>query len=172
MNRSGASNLRYLAAAAVGAGVIATALFLFAPGERKPKGEPNIAALKMVLERSATEVLPPPTVATTEIALDVPADQRDREIDRIVAVATALGGTALRSESTGGALEVLAQIPAGNVAAFRAQVTGKDAFATPEPLPADAPTELVVVKFQGSSSESAASPAPSAATATPANPSA
>lgn len=162
MNRPGASNLRYLAAAAAGAALIVGALFFFAPGERETRGEPNIDALKAVLERSADEVLPPPTVANTEILLETPTAQRDAEIERIVSIATGLGGTALRSESAEGDLEVLAQIPVGKIADFRAQVTGEDTFAGPDELATDEPTKLVVVKFRGK--------AKSPPTATPASP--
>ena len=149
MNRPGFSKLRYLAAAAIGSALIVTGLFVFAPRDRKPAAEPNIDALKVVLEKSARTVLPTPTVATGELVLDVPSDRRDREIDRIVAIATKLGGTALRSESAEGALEVLAQIPVGNAAAFRTEVSGRESVASPRIPPEGETTELILVRFRG-----------------------
>ena len=160
MNRPGASDLRYLAAAAIGTALIVGAFFVFAPGHRKPSVEPNVGPLKDVLERSAEKVLPPPTLASEEIVLMVPNAERDQEIERLLALATKLGGTALRSESPEGAVEILAQIPVGNASAFRAQATGGEAPAPPQAAPGDDTTSLIVVKFRGTAVAPSASPAP------------
>lgn len=167
MNRPGVRNLRYLVAAAVGAALIVIGLLVFAPGDRKSrsKSEPNIDVLKGVLKKSAEEALPPPTVATDELVLDVPSPQRDAEIERIVAVAMQLGGTALRTESTEGAPEVLAQIPVENASAFRRQINGEEASGAPKPATEGETTELIVVRFRTnvaaeSAAESPTSPEP------------
>jgi hypothetical protein len=158
MKRPGVSNFRYLLVAAVIAVLIVCGIFLFAPSKTADRSEPNIDALKQILERSAEVALPLPSVSDDRIVLHAEPSRFDSEIERVIGVATDLGGTALQGAED----EVLAQIPIEKVPEFFARVTRKEAPVSGTNQAGGEATQLIVVnlKHGGSSAqaETGASP--------------
>jgi hypothetical protein len=157
MKRSGISNLRYLLVAAAGVVLIVGGIFLFAPSRSADKGEPNIGVLKEVLERSAEDALPVPSVSDDEIVLNIDSSRFDSEIERVIGIAQDMGGTALRS----GDEEILAQIPVRNVSEFHARVTGKEPRESNATGAAEESNQLIVVSLRQHATAYSSKPEPS-----------
>ncbi len=144
MKRPGIFYLRYLLLASAGVALIVCGIFLFAPSRTTQEIEPNIDALKQMLERRAEEALPLPSVSDDRIVLFTTPARFDSEVERVVGIATDLGGTALRS----GEEEVLAQVPIENVPEFRARVTGTEPRGSDANQRAGEATQLIVVHLR------------------------
>ncbi|GEM_PF-4085224 len=98
---------------------------------RPPKAAPNIDALKASLERSARATLPAPEVANEKVTVVVAKDAVAGEMEKILRLAAADGGTAVKS--TTGATEILASIPANAAAKFTEEVAGKPSGVSVKP---------------------------------------
>jgi hypothetical protein len=103
--------------------------------KRRDDRLPNIDGLKDALQKSAETSIPAPTITSGKIALHVAGNKVPAEEERIINLATALDGTAVRSSGGGAASNILVRIPGKNADAFREQATGKPA------QPADSTTE-------------------------------
>ena len=154
MKRHGISNMRYLLAAGTGVLLIVCGIFLFVPSKSDKRIEPNIDALKEMLERRAEEAFPLPTVSDDRIEMHIKPDHFDSEVGRVLGIAADLGGTALQS----GQDEVLAQVPTENVLEFRARVTGRELRNSDAKEMAGEVTQLIVVHLAGGASKASSKP--------------
>ena len=154
MKRYGISNLRYLLMAGAGVVSIVCGIFLFAPSRSVKRVEPNIGTLKQILERRAEESFPLPSISDDRIEMHIKPGHFDSEVERVLGIATDLGGTALQS----GEDEVLAQVPTENVPEFQARVTGKELRKSDAKERAGEVTQLIVVHLARGASDAASKP--------------
>ena len=154
MKRHGISILRYLLMAGASLVLVVCGIFFFAPSRSVKRIEPNIDALKQILERRAEEAFPLPSVTDDRIVLHIKPDDFDSEVARVLGIATDLGGTALQS----GEEDVLAQVPTEKVPEFRARVTGKELQKSDVKEKAGEVTQWIVVHLARGASDSSSKP--------------
>lgn len=75
-------------------------------------------ALKQSLERAADVAMPVPTLTDDVVALDVPADKFETELQRVVRLAHGIGGSA-SSWNDGTTVRIVASVPSTSASIFR-----------------------------------------------------
>lgn len=87
-----------------------------APSEPTPE---QVEQLRAAVERAAETALPVPSfLASDAVVLEVPPDRFEGELQRVVRLATGVGGSA-SSYNDGSAVRIVARVPAGNGEVFR-----------------------------------------------------
>jgi hypothetical protein len=81
-------------------------------------------ALRESLERAADVAMPVPTLTEEVIELDLPLEQIEGELQRVVRLARGVGGTAA-SWNDGKTVRIVANVPSTAAGIFRDAVTGK-----------------------------------------------
>ncbi len=78
-------------------------------------------ALRASIERAANVVMPVPTLTDEVLALDCPAENFEKEVQRVVRLATGVGGSA-SSWNDGRTVRLIANVPASVAEVFRESV--------------------------------------------------
>jgi len=87
-----------------------------APGEPSPE---QVEQLRAAVERAAETALPVPRFLSSDaIVIECPEDGFEKEVQRVVRLATGLGGSA-SSYNDGATVRIVATVPEGNAAVFR-----------------------------------------------------
>jgi hypothetical protein len=107
------------------------------------------ARLQSSLEKSASELLPAPTIAPPPVVLTVAAEKQDEVAQKIIAAANGVGGSGAKTLPNENGVGVLVLIPAAAEAEFRNLLTTLGAPpASPSPsssAPPDEPVHLEIV---------------------------
>ncbi len=102
------------------------------------------ARLQSSLEKSATELLPAPTLAAAPVVLTIAAEKQDETAQKIIAAASAAGGSGTKTLPDENGVKVLVLIPASAEAEFRKTLSALGAPPPPtEPTPTASPNEPV-----------------------------
>lgn len=96
------------------------------------------ARLQSSLEKSATDLLPAPTLAAAPVVLTIAAEKQDEAAQKIIAAATAAGGSGTKTLPNENGVSVLVLIPASAEAEFRKTLSALGA-----PPPPTQPTSTV-----------------------------
>ena len=107
------------------------------------------ARLQSSLEKSASELLPAPTIAPPPVVLTIAVEKQDEVAQKIIAAANAAGGSGTKTLPNDNGVGVLVLIPAAAEAEFRNLLTTLGApLASPSPsssASADEPVHLEIV---------------------------
>lgn len=102
------------------------------------------ARLQSSLEKSATELLPAPTLAAAPVMLTIATEKQDEAAQKIIAAASAAGGSGTKTLPNENGVSVLVLIPASAEAEFRKTLSVLGAPPPPtEPTPPTSPNEPV-----------------------------
>lgn len=108
-------------------------------------GQPQgFSALQILADRAARQALPEAGAAQQQVELRVPKEKIESEINRVKALASDFGGSAVASPFGSGGADLLVQLPAERCAAFLAAVT--DPGKPCQPMPASTNTDTVFVE--------------------------